>query len=73
MPYPAFPWLMAFVCFVLDPDAWRESLPTGATLVVAPSHLTGQWKEELATHAPNLRVILITTKPQYDKVAMKQT
>jgi len=43
-------------------------LPTKATLVVAPSHLTAQWKEEAEKHAPGLNVLLITTKPQFEKV-----
>lgn len=42
-------------------------LLTKATLVIAPSHLTSQWKEEAEKHAPGLNVILITTKPQFEK------
>ena len=43
-------------------------LLTKATLVIAPSHLTSQWKEEAEKHAPGLNVLLITTKPQFGKV-----
>ncbi|KAK4051523.1 hypothetical protein OIO90_004737 [Microbotryomycetes sp. JL221] len=31
--------------------------PTGLTLIIAPSTLTGQWQSEIARHAPSLRVL----------------
>jgi SNF2 family DNA or RNA helicase len=48
---------------------WHDDLlPTGSTLLIAPSHLTSQWKNEAEKCMPGLRVIIITTKPQFDKV-----
>lgn len=41
-----------------------------ATLIIAPSHLTKQWQDEIAAHAPGLRVIVITTKPLHEKVKL---
>ena len=40
-----------------------------ANLVIAPSHLTKQWQDEVEANCPSLRVIVITTKPQHEKVA----
>jgi len=39
-----------------------------ASLVIAPSHLTKQWQEEVETNCPSLKVIVITTKLQHEKV-----
>ena len=39
-----------------------------ANLVIAPSHLTKQWQEEIQDNCPVLRVIVITTKWQHEKV-----
>ena len=39
-----------------------------ANLVIAPSHLTKQWQDEVEAYCPSLRVIVITTKCQHQKV-----
>jgi len=39
-----------------------------ASLVIAPSHLTRQWQLEVETNCPSLRVIVITTKCQHERV-----
>lgn len=58
---------------VPEPDGFESQttyrLPCWATLVVAPSHLTAQWKHESEKHAPDLKVQLITTKPQFEKLS----
>ena len=41
-----------------------------ASLVIAPSHLTKQWQDEVETTCPSLRVIVITTKFQHEKVVL---
>lgn len=39
-----------------------------ATLICAPNHLCKQWADEIAKHTkPQLKVLLITTKPQHVK------
>ena len=40
-----------------------------ANLVIAPSHLTKQWQDELEANCPSLQVIVITTKVQHEKVS----
>jgi len=39
-----------------------------ANLVIAPSHLTKQWQDEVTADCPSLQVIVITTKLQHEKV-----
>ena len=44
-----------------------------SSLVIAPSHLTKQWQDEVTTSCPSLRVIVITTKLQHEKVRILLT
>ena len=44
-------------------------LPCRANLIVVPSHLVAQWHQELKAHAPTLKVIEVTVKPQHDRVS----
>ncbi|RUS34003.1 hypothetical protein BC938DRAFT_482876 [Jimgerdemannia flammicorona] len=53
-----------------DDEAWL--FPSSATLILAPSHLIIQWKGEIEKHiSKNMKVIVITTKPQFAKVSYK--
>ena len=37
--------------------------------MIAPSHLTKQWQDELEANCSSLQVIVITTKVQHEKVS----
>jgi SNF2 family DNA or RNA helicase len=58
-----------------DMPAMRNSITAGfdkissrATLVVCPSHLTKQWEGEIARCNPNLKVLMILTKTDYNNL-----
>ena len=43
-------------------------LPSRATLVIAPSHLTEQWHDEIVRHTHGFKTIVIVGKLGWDKV-----
>jgi len=47
------------------PHGHSYKYDTHLTLVVCPSHLCSQWKEQIEKHS-NLKVMLVTTKPQHN-------
>lgn len=42
---------------MVDPESGQELLVSGATLIVTPNSLIGQWMSELRQHAPQLRIV----------------
>ena len=57
--------LLLFFADYINQD--RFHLPSRATLVIAPNHLTEQWSEEIKTHT-DLSTIVIVSKPRWDTV-----
>jgi len=57
-------WIVSVCAGVLE----GSLLECRANLVIAPSHLTKQWQDEIEANCPTLRVIVITTKLQHEKV-----
>lgn len=56
-------------CFAEYLNQDRFHLPTKATLVIAPSHLTEQWSDEIAKHT-DFKPIVIVSKPRWDTVRL---
>jgi E3 ubiquitin-protein ligase SHPRH len=57
--------LIALVCLHRRANGTPNSSPgklinSGATLIITPAHILQQWKNEIANHAPNLRVLHYT-------------
>ncbi|MES1917914.1 MAG: hypothetical protein MHM6MM_009611, partial [Cercozoa sp. M6MM] len=48
----------------------RGHVLTGATLIMTPNHLVGQWQSEVTkmTRVPESKVIVLSTKPQHESV-----
>jgi DNA repair protein RAD5 len=46
----------------------NDKIKTKANLIVCPSHLAKQWYSEAVRCNPNMKIILITTKPQHENV-----
>ena len=45
-----------------------NKLYSKATIILCPSHLTTQWKNEITKCAPNLKILLILTKRDHEKL-----
>ena len=73
--------LIALICLhkrrqlsspVYDSNSSTPLTPSGATLIVTPSHILNQWLTELATHAPSLKVLHYKGISNYQNRKKKQ-
>ena len=78
--------LMALLCLhkapdnmpakALDADSGMEITPSKATLIITPLSILQQWKSELSTHAPALRVLhyegITSKKPKEERQIIKE-